>query len=345
MNNILGLKPTSPRHALLAPQEPMHREPPLWGSSLSSKPTWSGDPADLVRPRDGKTPPLFPTLATILGTWDPGRHPRYRVAPQQPMRREDAGPPASIHPPHSVDTDRHQHDHTAADGRAGAPLPPSAKQPDPPQDPIRREAAAPSGPGPLRNGNPRGNPNLAPRCGAKTRAGCPCRGPAMKNGRCRMHGGASTGPKTAEGRARIAAARAPQDPMLRELQAKATALTEANRVLAAVVETGLELEAVTPLLHRIKPATRDPPYAVSPLLLLTASLTRREGRDLAHLIRATAEGRGKTRGIASGLDASRPLRPSWTGLPRPSHASGAPPKNRTISTAPDRQRWSGQARP
>ena len=31
-------------------------------------------------------------------------------------------------------------------------------------------------------------------CGAKTRStGKPCRGPAMKNGRCRLHGGASTG--------------------------------------------------------------------------------------------------------------------------------------------------------
>ena len=62
-------------------------------------------------------------------------------------------------------------------------------------------------PGPLRNGNPRGNPNLAPRCGARTRGGCPCRAPAMANGRCRMHGGRSTGPRTAEGLARIRAAR------------------------------------------------------------------------------------------------------------------------------------------
>ncbi|EMK1731266.1 hypothetical protein V8N76_004572 [Salmonella enterica] len=30
-------------------------------------------------------------------------------------------------------------------------------------------------------------------CGAKTRAGTPCKGFAMKNGRCRMHGGRSTG--------------------------------------------------------------------------------------------------------------------------------------------------------
>ncbi len=33
----------------------------------------------------------------------------------------------------------------------------------------------------------------APRCGATTRKGTPCKSPAMKNGRCRMHGGMSTG--------------------------------------------------------------------------------------------------------------------------------------------------------
>lgn len=31
------------------------------------------------------------------------------------------------------------------------------------------------------------------KCGAKTRQGKVCKSPAMKNGRCRMHGGASTG--------------------------------------------------------------------------------------------------------------------------------------------------------
>ena len=35
--------------------------------------------------------------------------------------------------------------------------------------------------------------HLSPRCGAKTRRGSPCRSPAMPNGRCRMHGGASPG--------------------------------------------------------------------------------------------------------------------------------------------------------
>jgi hypothetical protein len=60
--------------------------------------------------------------------------------------------------------------------------------------------------GPLRNGNRRGDPNLAPRCAARTRTGKPCRSPAMENGRCRMHGGASTGPRTAAGRERSRAA-------------------------------------------------------------------------------------------------------------------------------------------
>ncbi|WP_368860893.1 HGGxSTG domain-containing protein [Desulforhabdus sp. TSK] len=33
----------------------------------------------------------------------------------------------------------------------------------------------------------------AKKCGAKTRSGGNCKNPAMKNGRCRLHGGKSTG--------------------------------------------------------------------------------------------------------------------------------------------------------
>ncbi len=51
----------------------------------------------------------------------------------------------------------------------------------------------------LRNGNPPGDFHHCARCGAKTRSGRPCRSPAMKNGRCRMHGGKSTGPRTEAG--------------------------------------------------------------------------------------------------------------------------------------------------
>ena len=45
------------------------------------------------------------------------------------------------------------------------------------------------------------------RCGAKTRRGTSCQRPAnKKNGRCKLHGGASTGAKTSEGRKRISQA-------------------------------------------------------------------------------------------------------------------------------------------
>lgn len=55
----------------------------------------------------------------------------------------------------------------------------------------------------LKNGNPPGDFTKAARCGAKTRRGTPCQCPSMANGRCRLHGGLSTGPKTADGIERI----------------------------------------------------------------------------------------------------------------------------------------------
>jgi glucans biosynthesis protein len=59
----------------------------------------------------------------------------------------------------------------------------------------------------LRHGNRPGDYAKAPRCGARTRSGGCCRQPAMRNGRCRMHGGLSTGPRTAEGLERSRRAR------------------------------------------------------------------------------------------------------------------------------------------
>jgi hypothetical protein len=66
--------------------------------------------------------------------------------------------------------------------------------------------------GQLKNGNPAGDYLAAPRCGAHTRSGHSCRQPAMASpggsrGRCRMHGGRSTGARTPEGQARVRAAR------------------------------------------------------------------------------------------------------------------------------------------
>ncbi len=60
-----------------------------------------------------------------------------------------------------------------------------------------------NGLGRLKNGNRSGDLSKVSRCGAKNRRGTPCGGAAMRNGRCRMHGGLSTGAKTPEGIERI----------------------------------------------------------------------------------------------------------------------------------------------
>lgn len=53
--------------------------------------------------------------------------------------------------------------------------------------------------GVLKNSNEPGDFEAVERCGARTRAGSGCQQPAMQNGRCRLHGGKSTGPRTPEG--------------------------------------------------------------------------------------------------------------------------------------------------
>ena len=63
------------------------------------------------------------------------------------------------------------------------------------------------GKGWLRNGNLPGDLRQVRHCGAQNRRGLPCRCPAMRNGRCRLHGGLSTGPRTANGRESIRRAR------------------------------------------------------------------------------------------------------------------------------------------
>ena len=52
----------------------------------------------------------------------------------------------------------------------------------------------------LKNGNPSGDLSKVVRCGARAkRTQQACMAPAMKNGRCRFHGGKSTGPLTPDG--------------------------------------------------------------------------------------------------------------------------------------------------
>ncbi len=143
-------------------------------------------------------------------------------------------------------------------GRMLAPHDPGRRPAQPsagllPQIPIQPEPP-PKLVGPLRNGNPRGNPNAAPRCGAKTRAGCPCKSPAMKNGRCRMHGGASTGP-SAEGRARIAAARTihgGRSAAMRAFGRQITATKRRGAVTIAMARAGLQVEDLAPLICQVR---------------------------------------------------------------------------------------------
>lgn len=55
------------------------------------------------------------------------------------------------------------------------------------------------------NHRARNTPQRGEKCEAKTRAGTPCQCKALTNGRCKYHGGLSTGPRTAEGKMKSAA--------------------------------------------------------------------------------------------------------------------------------------------
>ncbi|MEX1203623.1 MAG: HGGxSTG domain-containing protein [Dongiaceae bacterium] len=88
--------------------------------------------------------------------------------------------------------------------------------------------------GRLNNGNRPGDLAAVPRCGAHTRAGHPCRQPAMANGRCRLHGGKSTGPRTAAGLARSRRARLVHGARAGDLLALRSAAAHSARRLRAV---------------------------------------------------------------------------------------------------------------
>lgn len=71
----------------------------------------------------------------------------------------------------------------------------------------------------LKNSNPSGDWTTARRCGAMTRRQTACQCPAMRNRRrCRLHGGKSTGPKTAAGLERSRRARWKHGVYSRELR-------------------------------------------------------------------------------------------------------------------------------
>jgi hypothetical protein len=70
--------------------------------------------------------------------------------------------------------------------------------------------------------------NAAPRCGARSkRTGKPCQGAAMPNGRCKLHGGKSTGPRTPEGLERSRRATWKHGHFSREAKAERSRVREA----------------------------------------------------------------------------------------------------------------------
>ena len=73
-----------------------------------------------------------------------------------------------------------------------------------------------------------------PKCLAKTRSGgiCQLKG-NPKNGRCHFHGGASTGPRTAEGRARVAAAQFKHGRRSKKAIAERKAATRKKKAMCA----------------------------------------------------------------------------------------------------------------
>ena len=79
------------------------------------------------------------------------------------------------------------------------------------------------------------------RCGAQTSRGTPCQRPASKrNGRCSLHGGRSTGPKTEDGLARLTEARTKHGKFTKEKRAEAKRRAEQGRQMRGEMK---ELEA------------------------------------------------------------------------------------------------------
>ena len=80
------------------------------------------------------------------------------------------------------------------------------RPPKPKRMPYREIEEADLYPPPTPPKPPRG-PKPKTVCGAKTRRGTPCQCKQLfKSGRCKFHGGLSTGPRTPEGRAAISRA-------------------------------------------------------------------------------------------------------------------------------------------
>ena len=79
------------------------------------------------------------------------------------------------------------------------------------------------------------------RCEARTRKGTPCQRPArLPVGRCRLHGGSSTGPRTEAGLARLVASKIKHGRFTKAKRAEARRFAEQGRQMRGELK---ELEA------------------------------------------------------------------------------------------------------
>jgi len=82
------------------------------------------------------------------------------------------------------------------------------------------------------------------RCEARTRRGTPCQRPArLPVGRCKLHGGASTGPLTKDGLARLTEARTKHGKFTKEKRAEARRRAQVGREIKAELRD-IEQEAI-----------------------------------------------------------------------------------------------------
>lgn len=96
-------------------------------------------------------------------------------------------------------------------------------------------------------------------CGAKTRRGTPCHNPGSgRGGRCRIHGGASTGPRTQEGLRRSQTARLTHGERSRESERQTAILRELEYLLKSI-EVG-DAEGWTAAYWRIQALDSEPVY-------------------------------------------------------------------------------------
>ena len=80
------------------------------------------------------------------------------------------------------------------------------------------------------------------RCLAKTRRGTPCQKPAIRGkGRCQLHGGRSTGPKTPEGLNRLAVLNTVHGQRTKERRAEAKALATTKKEIEAQLKERIAL--------------------------------------------------------------------------------------------------------